>query len=100
MKHKSDDLQTQLDQANSDRDDWKNRVDTISHERDDLMEKLKNPPVKIVYKDRIVTSPAAAPAAEENNPNPAAPAVDVTSAQGDQYWASVLKAEGCFADRA
>ncbi len=96
LKQKSDDLQAQVTQANSDRDDWKNRVDTITHERDDLMEKLKNQPVKIVYKDRIVQVPAApvAPAADDNsNPSPdaTAPVVDVTSNQGDQYWASVLK---------
>jgi len=81
LKHKSDDLQAQLDQANADRDSWKNRVETISRERDDLMQKLKNRPTKIVYKERIVQAPAAAPA----------PGVDVTSAQGDRYWASVLK---------
>ena len=52
MKQKSDDLQSQLDQANTDRDDWKNRVETISRERDDLMQKLKNRPIKIVYKDQ------------------------------------------------
>lgn len=93
LKHKSDDFQAQLDQANSDRDDWKNRGETISRERDDLMQKIKNTPAKIVYKekivykDRIVQVPAA-PA-----PSASAPEVDVTAAsgQGDQYWASVLK---------
>jgi chromosome segregation ATPase len=78
LKHKSDELQAQLDQANTDRDDWKNRVGTISRERNELMQKLKNPPVKIVYKDRIVRVPVVAA------PAPAVP-------QGDQYWASVLK---------
>ena len=91
LKHKSDDLQAQLEQANTDRDDWKNRVATISRERDDLMQKLKNRPTQIVYKDRIVKVPA--PAA-----NSFAPALgaDVTSAQGDQYWASVLKQKAAF----
>jgi len=90
LKHKSDDLQSQLTQANSDRDDWKNRVDTISRERDDLMEKLKNRPKRIVYKTRIVRVPAPVYNAASN---PAVPAstVDVTSPQGDQYWASVLR---------
>jgi len=77
LKKRSDDLQNQVNQANSDRDDWKNRADTVSHERDNLIEKLKNPPVKIVYKDRIVVKTA--------------PAAEVPSGQGDQYWASVLK---------
>jgi len=91
LKHKSDDLQAQIDQANSDRDDWKNRFQTISHERDDLMQKLKNRPTQIIYKDRIVQAPAAAPSVgAESSPAPSAP-VDVTSGQGDQYWASVLK---------
>jgi len=85
LKHKSDDLQAQITQANSDRDDWKNRSDTVSRERDALMEKLKNPPVKIVYKDRFLQSIPAAPEASNAAP------VDVTSSQGDQYWASVLK---------
>jgi len=94
LKHKSDDLQAQIDQANSDRDDWKNRVETISRERDDLMQKLKDRPTQIIYKDRIVQAPAPAPATgdSESNPAPAsAPVVDVTSGQGEQYWASVLK---------
>jgi predicted nucleic acid-binding Zn-ribbon protein len=92
LKHKSDDLQAQIDQANSDRDDWKNRFETISRDRDDLMQKLKTRPVQIVYKTRIVK--VQAPAEEDNGsaqPAAAAPAVDVTAPQGDQYWASVLK---------
>ena len=93
LKHKSDDLQSQLDQANSDRDDWKNRVQTITHERDDLMQKLKDRPTQIVYKDRIVQ--AAAPAvnanASNNSSSTITPPLDVTSSQGDQYWASVLR---------
>ena len=88
LKKKSDELQSQLTQANSDRDDWKNRVDTVGRERDALMEKLKNPPVKIVYKDRIVVKTVPASATGEDNSNLAPP---VASGQGDQYWASVLK---------
>ena len=42
LKHKSEALQSQLGQANTDRDDWKNRADTLSHERDVLMQKLKD----------------------------------------------------------
>ena len=84
LKHKSDDLQAQFDQANSDRDDWKNRVSTITRERDDLMQKLKNQPVKIVYKERTVETPAA-----EGSSPAAVPAV--TSSKGEQYWAEVLK---------
>ena len=99
LKQKSSDLQSQLDQANSDRDDWKNRVDTITHERDDLMEKLKNQPTKIVYKDRIVRikvpvpAAPAAPAADEgeNTPAPVAAPVVVPQGNNDEYWASILK---------
>ena len=88
LKHRSDDLQSQLNQANSDRNDWKSRVDTISRERDELLEKLKNPPVKIVYKDRVVVKTVPA---EGDDLNLGTPAVGVVSGQGDQYWASVLK---------
>ena len=91
LKHKSDDLQAQLSQANADRDDWKGRTDTITRERDQLAEKLKNPPVKIVYKDRVIvkTVPApAAPAAEDLNANLVPPSGASTP---DQYWAAVLK---------
>jgi predicted nucleic acid-binding Zn-ribbon protein len=91
LKHKSDDLQAQIEQANTDRDDWKNRVTTISRERDDLMEKLKNRPTQIIYKDRIVKVRVPVAAPEENSSAPAAPAVDASTAQGDQYWASILK---------
>ena len=100
LKKKSDDLQSQLEQSNSDRDDWKNRVQTIKQERDELMQKLRNrPPVlykdRIVYKNRIIRIPAApaVPTASAASPASAsAPAVvDVTSGQGDQYWASVLR---------
>lgn len=84
VKRKSADLQSQIDQVNSERDDYKNRVDTITRERDDLMQKLKDRPTQIVYKDRIIQAPPS------STPAPA-PVVDVTSAQGDQYWASVLK---------
>jgi len=92
-KQKVDSLQSQLDQANSDRDDWKNRVETMRHERDDLMEKLKNQPTKIVYKDRIrkVIVHDAAPVATDNNVAPVAAIPEVTSSQGDQYWAAVLR---------
>jgi predicted nucleic acid-binding Zn-ribbon protein len=90
LKQKSSDLQAQLDQANTERDDYKNRVDTISRDRDDLMQKLRNRPTQIIYKDRIVQVQAPATGAE-NNPAPSAPVVDVTSGQGEQYWASVLK---------
>ncbi len=81
LKQKSDALQSQLDQANTDRDDWKNRVETISRERDGLVQKLKNPPIKIVYKEKIVYKDRIAQA----------PAVPPGGNQGDQYWASVLK---------
>ena len=64
LKRKSADLQSQIDQANTERDDWKNRVETITRERDDLMQKLKNRPTQIVYKDRIIQAPpSVAPAA-------------------------------------
>ena len=90
LKKKSDDLQSQLDQANSDRDEWKSKVSTLQQERDDLMQKFKDRPTQIVYKDRIVK--VTVPAADNNPIQPiSSPVVDVTSSQGDQYWASILK---------
>jgi len=86
LKHRSDDLQAQIQQANADRDDWKNREATIQRERDDLVQKLKNRPTKIVYRDHIVQASEATAMATATMP-----AVDVTSTQGDQYWANVLK---------
>ena len=79
LKHKSEAVQAQLNQANTDRDDWKTRVATITQERDALVQKLKNQPAKVVYKDRLVPTAAGGTT------------VDVASAQGDQYWASVLR---------
>ncbi|MDE2009503.1 MAG: hypothetical protein KGJ09_05420, partial [Candidatus Omnitrophica bacterium] len=106
LKQKSDDLQSQLEQANSDRDDWKSRVDTISQERDQLLQKLKNQPVKVVYKykTRVVKVPVAAPApaaAPAAAPAPDASssstsvasmlAQDVSTPNGEAYWAAVLR---------
>jgi chromosome segregation ATPase len=73
-----DNLKKRISTVSHERDDLKNRISTISRERDGLIQKLKNPPVKIVYKEK----PASAASAPE---------VDVTSRQGDEYWASVLK---------
>jgi septal ring factor EnvC (AmiA/AmiB activator) len=90
IKQKSTDLEAQLNQANSDRDDWKARVDTLTRERNDLMDKLKHQPVKVVYKERAVPAPAVAAKVSGASAS-AQPSPDVTSAQGDQYWAGVLK---------
>jgi predicted nucleic acid-binding Zn-ribbon protein len=93
LKSKSDDLQKQLDQANTDRDDWKNRVQTVSRERDDLMQKLKNQPVKIVYKTRIVHAPVPSAASAFSLDTSSLPSAGKTAlSQGDdQYWASVIR---------
>lgn len=97
LKHKSDDLQTQIEQANTDRDDWKGRVDTITKERDGLLDKLKNQPVKIVYRTRTIRVPAptvVSPAGSmpsEAPTMPSGPVPSVNSKQGEDYWAAVLK---------
>jgi len=77
-----------VDQANKERDDWKGRLETIRKERDDLMEKLKNQPEKVVYKEK----PAEAmsenpPMSSEGNPEEGS----ATPPQGDEYWAKILK---------
>lgn len=85
LKSRSDDLNNQINQITQERDDWKGRLETIRKERDDLMQKLKDRPAKViekvVYKDRE-------PAAQEEDAG-VTPAV--TSPQGDEYWAKVLK---------
>ena len=93
LKHKSDDLQAQLTQANSDRDDWKNRVETMRHERDDLMEKIKNQPSKIVYRYKIRKVIVHDGAVSDNSSATPAPTAsgDTSAAQGDEYWAGVLR---------
>ncbi|MBI4308778.1 MAG: uroporphyrinogen-III C-methyltransferase [Candidatus Omnitrophica bacterium] len=83
LKTRSDEVSDQLNQITQDRDDWKNRLETIRRERDDLMEKLKNRPKEIVYKEREPEKPKAE---DEADPSPA-----VATPEGDQYWAQVLK---------
>jgi len=100
LKKKSDELTTQIDQATQDREEWKTRIETVRKERDDLMNKLKNQPVKIVYKEKPAEpKPAEVKAPEENPEAPAqvAPAAAVaatpalTNGAGDEYWANILK---------
>ncbi|MEI7997976.1 MAG: hypothetical protein WCH62_00500 [Candidatus Omnitrophota bacterium] len=97
LKRKADDLVNQANQANRERDDWKNRLETIRKERDELMTKLQNAPVKIVYKDRPVPAPVPAEATPaESVPAPEASSEvasisSTTNAQGDEYWARILK---------
>ncbi len=81
IKRKADQFNAQLEQARVERDDWKNRVTAIQRERDDLLEKMKNRPTQIVYKE---AEPKPAEVVQA-----AAPAV--TTAQGEEYWASILK---------
>ena len=84
LKSKSDDLNNQVSQLSEERDDWKSRVDTLRKERDNLMEKLKNPKVKIVYRDRPADAQPATAIQQTSAPA-------VTTNQGDQYWAQILK---------
>ncbi len=75
LKRKADELTAQMEQVSQEKENWKNRIETMRKERDDLMNKLKNAPEKIVYKDRPVEVAAVPPA----------------SGNTDEYWASVLK---------
>jgi len=83
LKQKSEDLQSQLAQTSSDRDSWKSRVGTVTQERDALMQKFKERPTKIVYKNRVIKVPV--------NVMTAAPVNPLAAAGGDEYWASVLR---------
>ncbi len=71
LKAKYDAVDGQMVQVTRERDDWKGRLETTRRERDELMNKLRNQPEKIVYKERE-PAPVAAP-------------------QGEGYWAQVLK---------
>ena len=73
LKFKYDAVDGQMAQVARERDDWKSRLETTRRERDELMNKLRDQPEKIVYKER---EPAA---------------VAVAAPQGEGYWAQVLK---------
>jgi chromosome segregation ATPase len=92
-KQDAEEVQTKLDAANTERDDLKGRVDTISKERDGLLEKVRNQPVKIVYKTRTIRVPAAGstPGTAAMPAMPTGPMPSVSSKQGEQYWAAILK---------
>jgi DNA repair exonuclease SbcCD ATPase subunit len=87
IKSKYDEITNQVSQLTQERDDWKGRVGTIRHERDQLIQKLKHPQVKIVYRDR----PVAQAAKSAESPVGIMEAPPVTSPKGDQYWANILK---------
>ncbi len=77
LKAKYDAVDSQMAQAARERDDWKGRLEAIRRERDELMNKLRNQPTKIVYKEREVPAEGSAPS--------------VAGPQGEGYWAQVLK---------
>lgn len=113
LKNKSDDLNNQISQMTQERDDFKNRLETIRKERDELMDKIRNQPnVDSLRKERdeLAEKVKSLQEAKDNksaaNPDTAASGDDmsaamadgtnagapsVTSPQGDQYWASILK---------
>jgi DNA repair exonuclease SbcCD ATPase subunit len=95
LKESYDDLKSKYDEALEkaqaaidERDDLKGRFEKIRSERDQLVEKIKNQPEKIV--EKIVYKEREGAAADlGQSVDTSAPAV--TAAQGDQYWAEVLK---------
>lgn len=81
LKAKMDGLMGQLDQASHDRSDWKNRLETIRRERDELMRQLQNRPEKIVYKEKPL----------ETVPLVQAAASSAAATASDAYWANILR---------
>ena len=85
IKAKYDAIDEQMNQVGRERDDWKGRLETTRRERDELMTKLKHQPTKvvekIVYKDREPAAP------DGTTPDAGEP----QGAQGEGYWAGVLK---------
>ena len=109
MRAKSDDLSNQVEQITQERDDWKNRLETIRRERDELADKIKNQPSSEALRrerdeliEKVRSLEAKANSTEQaassymNEGDVPADAGDagspaVTSPQGDQYWATILK---------
>jgi len=71
------DLNNQVTQLTNDRDTWKNQVDTLRRERDELMVKLQEKPKEVIVEKEVIKEvPATAGVAVDSQ---------------DEYWASVLK---------
>src|SRR3989338_5521239 len=75
MEKRIEDMVVQISEITSDRDKWKQRLDNIKKERDELLVKLKEKPEpQIIYQEKIVykeKEPEPAPPVEA--PNPQAP---------------------------
>jgi DNA repair exonuclease SbcCD ATPase subunit len=78
-----------VEEANKERDSWKNRLETIRKERDSLLDKLQHQPEKIIYRDKQAAAVSDMPVEEGMMDENGAP-VAATS-QGDEYWAKVLQ---------
>ncbi len=81
------DLNTQLLKLTQERDELKGRFESLRKERDDLMVRLDEKP-KVIYKEK---EPVANPAESKNNQNQSVAAAVPAGAQGEDYWAGVLK---------
>jgi len=73
LEEKSNTLSKELDKVNKDKEDFQKRIDLLTREKEELIDRLKT------QKQTIVALP-------EQNP-PAQPVV------GDAYWAGILKAK-------
>lgn len=95
VKSKSEDLTSQISQLNQqlnqERDDSKSRMETIRKERDELMQKLKDRPVKVVYKDRPASAGGTPSMSLPSVSQPAAATPPSATIQNDQYWGQILK---------
>jgi len=73
------DLNNQVSQLTGDRDNWKNQVETLRRERDELMVKLQEKPKEVIVEKEVIKE------------IPAAASASVAVDGQDEYWASVLK---------
>ncbi len=70
-------LNNQLVQMTTERDDWKNRLDSLKKERDELMTKLQEKPVPQPIKETPLS--------------PQPPSVATSLEKDETYWAQVLR---------
>jgi chromosome segregation ATPase len=91
-----EDFLAQVGEITSDRDKWKQRLDSIKKERDELLVKLKEKP-QVIYQEKIVykeKEPEAVPADRAVAVVSGSPSGDVEAPLQDaqeEHWARLLK---------
>lgn len=91
LEEQLDEVEEQLDEMDvsdfdSEREEWKKRVDALIEERDDLSAKLQEKPGKEIVYQYLEREPG-----QEGVPAEAPPALAGKVEEDDSYWAQVLK---------